>query len=148
MSVGVHCGVRFCVRGRCAAARFSEERHSGNRRVLTQWTHHYPVLCVRDRFPSHSLSSCSPTTCSRPNDRLCQFRSLDLPCGPFAQPLASQRRLVTRSLQTGVNTHGFRDTPHLVASLQEMRSTSCIIVQKFSSAENETQQCDHPWESA
>ena len=44
-------------------ARLPQGRDSGTCLDLTQWTHHNPVLCaLRDRIPSHLLSSCSTTT--------------------------------------------------------------------------------------
>ena len=64
--------------------KHSGGRDSGNRLDLTQWTHHCPEV----------------------NGRLCQSRSLDLPCGHFAQPPVSLRCPTTQSLRTEVNTHG------------------------------------------
>ena len=70
-------------------ARLPFGRDSGTCLDLTQWTHHYPVRCaLRDRIPSHLLSSCSTTAQLETSDPLCQSRSLGLPCGAVFALLA------------------------------------------------------------
>ena len=107
-------------------ARLPTGRDSGNRLDLTQWTHHYAIRCaLRVRIPSHSLSSFSTTTKLRQRKGLCQSRSLGLPCELF------HHTVVLSPGHFGSEGAHTANTRLLVAGLQALRSTSCIIVHLF-----------------
>ena len=87
-------------------ARLPEGRNSSTCLDLTQWTHRYPVRCgLRDRIPSHLLSSCSSTTELRQTTG-----RVSLGC------LASRAEAPLSLLHhSDVSTHVARASAHLVA---------------------------------